>query len=263
MDQQSQKPAQPNLGSAFQLLTVSQKLVEKNWQAFVFVNLLTILFTIGSIFSPSDFTKTADNQPVYAPDWLKDPAIIGAVSAGVVIAIVVGLIFQAMVVALSVRVSRGETPTFSQLWSDGVSFAPRLFLMAIMAGLMILGGLILLIVPGVILIQRYTLAPYLMFDQNIGAKEALKRSRAMGKKYSGLVWAVVGVSIVVSIASGTLGIIPVIGGLLGTALAIWWSLVTPLRYFQLKDLEPESNTPAKANTPQPILGKTQKIKHQK
>ena len=56
---------------------------------------------------------------------------------------------------------------------------------AILSGLAVLGGAILLIVPGIILAIRLQYAGYLLVDKNTGVMEALKKSMAMTK---GVAW---------------------------------------------------------------------------
>jgi hypothetical protein len=50
----------------------------------------------------------------------------------------------------------------------------------------------------------------------------------------GLIYGAIGVTIVIAILAGLIGVIPVLGPLAGAAITIAYSLVLPLRYRQLK-----------------------------
>lgn len=67
------------------------------------------------------------------------------------------------------------------------------FLLSIVLGLIILGGLILLIIPAIIFGVWYSFSIFLLFDKNIGIKEALRQSKNMVK---GRFWKVLGRSLV-------------------------------------------------------------------
>jgi TRAP-type C4-dicarboxylate transport system permease large subunit len=95
-------------------------------------------------------------------------------------------------------------------------------------------GFLLLIVPGVIAVGRLAMAPFIMIDKKAGIEDALKQSNELGRKYFGKVWAVVGVTILISVLTAIISGIPVLGPLAGTAIAISYSVILALRYKQLK-----------------------------
>jgi len=91
---------------------------------------------------------------------------------------------------------------------------------------------LLLIVPGVIAIRRYFLAPYLMLDKDLSIREAMKQSAALSKPYSGSIWGIIGVIVLLSLPS----IIPVIGWAVSFVLMLLYSVAPALRYQELKKL---------------------------
>ena len=104
--------------------------------------------------------------------------------------------------------------------------------MSVLIALMTIGGLILLIVPGLIVIRRYFLAPYVMVDQDTGILESMRRSAAMSKPHSGYIWSIIGVSVLLSLP----GIIPFVGWAVSFVLAVLYSTAPALRYQELKKL---------------------------
>lgn len=71
----------------------------------------------------------------------------------------------------------GSTASFKSLIKVGYSKASGFFAVTALNALIVLGGLILLIIPGVIFMYWFILAPYIYIDQNVSPFEALKRSR--------------------------------------------------------------------------------------
>src|SRR6185436_11176005 len=106
--------------------------------------------------------------------------------------------------------SGGKKPNFSGLWDGTKKFGPRLIGLGIIVGLMLLGGFLLFIIPGLIVLRRYYLSPYYLVDKDLTIGEAMKQSAADSKKYSQYIWSVIGVSVLLSFT----GIIPLIGVLL-------------------------------------------------
>ena len=95
----------------------------------------------------------------------------------------------------------GKTPSYKRLFSH----SDRLFIFIIcqcVYNLIVFSGIILFIIPGIVWGIRYMFAPYLVIDQGLGIKAALKESRNMT---SGVKWDLLGAFVPLSIA-GYLGI---------------------------------------------------------
>lgn len=71
----------------------------------------------------------------------------------------------------------------------------RMFLLQLLVGLTIVGGFILLIVPGIFFALRLSLASYYLVDKNCGVMEAYKASWEGTKGNLGKIWGLVGVNI--------------------------------------------------------------------
>jgi hypothetical protein len=104
----------------------------------------------------------------------------------------------------------------------------KMFLLDILVGLTVLGGLILLIVPGLIFATRLILARYYLVDQHLGVIEAYKASWHATKGNGGKIWGVFGVSLLFILPS-----ITIIGILATIYLTVMYSAVFGLLYLYL------------------------------
>src|SRR6185295_10606488 len=111
-------------------------------------------------------------------------------------------------------------------------FGPRLLGLGIVVGLMLIGGFLLLVIPGLIVLRRYYLSPYYLVDKDLTIGEAMKQSAADSKPNSQAIWAVIGVSVLLSLT----GVVPLIGGILSFVLVSLYSVAAPLRYREIKHL---------------------------
>jgi Uncharacterised protein family (UPF0259) len=233
------KVQQKTVGSVFDLPEKSFNIVKENWQMFAVVNVLTLL---AALFSFDNSDSARENK--YGANSAFDiggfasgselAAIIGLGLAALILVLALAIFLNAMSTALEVRTSKGEKPDFNSLIDAGKKYWARLLGLTILSGLIVLGGLILLIIPGIIAIGRVAMAPYHMVDKDLGIMDSLKASNEMGKTHWQAVWAAILLMIGIGLITSILGVIPVIGSLLGTIVTIFLSLVLPLRYLELK-----------------------------
>lgn len=117
---------------------------------------------------------------------------------------------------VSLKVARGDKPQFADFWNRfGLYF--KMFGANILYTLIVLGGLILLVVPGIYWAIKYAFYPYMVVDKGAGPIEALKLS---GKATHGVKWDLLGwfiVAILISIA----GFLVVFVGLLAALPIVW------------------------------------------
>lgn len=108
------------------------------------------------------------------------------ITAGVVVALlalgIVGAIIQTLVgmgkINLLLKALRDvDSLSFFDLWHPRPFVA--FFLTNLVYGLIVIGGLILLIVPGIIWSIKYIFAPYLVIDKGLGVRDALRESARM------------------------------------------------------------------------------------
>lgn len=121
-----------------------------------------------------------------------------------------------------------------QVFLTGWKKAWKYFLVTTAVGLIIFGGLILLIIPGIMFGVWFSFALFLAIDKNMGIKEALKQSKAMVK---GRFWKVFGRFIVFGLFGFAVGIVLSLLPYVGAVLV---SFASPLfvlpSYLLYKDL---------------------------
>lgn len=133
-----------------------------------------------------------------------------------VISLVISIFVTIATIKISLRFTYGETADFNDLYS-GYPYFLNVLLGGILYALIVIGGLILLIVPGIIWAIKYQFFGYLVIDQNLDAVEAIKKSGAITKGSKGhlfLFWlASFGVNILGVLACGI--------GLFATIPTVW------------------------------------------
>lgn len=225
-----------NLTGAFNLFPKSVEVIKRNINTFV---LLWILPAIWVIITSKDYITSGNDKKILhtgSQSWfsgLPAYAIVSIVGIGVlffVLFVIVSLIIQTMTYTLQLEGAEGKTPPLDHLWKIAKKFWLRILGLSVVTGLLIIGGLILLIIPGLIAIRRYYLAPYFMIDQDSTITEALKKSAAKSKPYSREIWYVIGVTILLSFA----GVMPVIGAGVAFLLTSLYSVAPALRYQEIK-----------------------------
>ena len=78
------------------------------------------------------------------------------------------------------RISDGESPKFTDLFQEYKLFWKYLGV-SILQGLVIVGGLILLIIPGIFWAVRFSFAPLILVDTNMGPIASMKDSYTITK----------------------------------------------------------------------------------
>ncbi len=94
--------------------------------------------------------------------------------------LVLQLVITMGLIRISLRFCDGERGKFADLFSCSPLFFKFLF-GSILCGLIILGGTILLIIPGIIWNIKFYFYSYFIVDEGVGPIEALKRSSAITK----------------------------------------------------------------------------------
>jgi hypothetical protein len=176
----------------------------KNNIAF-FIIMIIILWVAAAV--PSGLGSMSYRMSVGAA------AIFGLVFG--IISFVVGMFVNMAQIKVGLRFSKGETADFPDLYNEYQRFWDFL-LGSILYALIVLGGLILLIVPGIYWAIKYYFYGYLIIDQGMGPMDAIKKSGELtkGVKWNLLVFwlALLGIYILGFLACcvGVLFAIPVI-----------------------------------------------------
>jgi len=194
----------PNLIPSWDLVKPSWRLVVENFEAIIFLYLLpALVIALGTVLLGD--TRLIHHFADLSPrQWL-----------GLKIAAVGGLwslINAAPALYFQAKVAGGKTISLGDAYRQGLKYFWRLIGMFLLFGIIVIGGLILLILPGLlalfIIIHRYYLAGYYLVDQDLGIRQALLRSHHETAPFTPYVWGIVGVqltfTIIASIVSGLL-----------------------------------------------------------
>ncbi len=234
MPKKQKNSSNNGLTSSFDLFNQSSAAVRRNLKVFV------VLYIPGLLSALSSFQKKSKDQSTFATisDNLSglpvsSLVVLGAATALLVaVFMVVAVLYQTALFGLELESSKGKQATYAQLWKLAKKYALRLLGLGIVAGGFIVLGLALFIVPGLILIRRYFLAPYAMVDKDMGIMEAMRYSAELSKPYSGYIWGVIGVTILIAVTN----IVPIFGALIALVLSVLYSVAPALRYQELKKL---------------------------
>jgi hypothetical protein len=104
----------------------------------------------------------------------------------------------------------------------------NMLFLSLLTMLAVIGGLILLIVPGVIIALRLSLASYYLVDRNLGVMEAYKASWHATKGHLGKLWGIIGVGLLM-----VLPVITIVGAVATVYLLFMYSAVGALLYLHL------------------------------
>jgi hypothetical protein len=211
------------LPSAFELFTMSKDAVLRNRKAFLVIAALPALISlVGDYVSTGGFNSTS-------PYFLAASANSNGSFLSFLGLFLTVLLLPA-VVNLELKAAEGKKDQEPEpIIRSSFSFFWRLIGLAILVGVLVAVGLLLLIVPGIILITRYFLSPYVLVSENLSIGEAMKRSAELSKGHAGAIWGVIGVSVLISVTSA----VPVLGGILALVLGILYSCAPAMRYKQL------------------------------
>lgn len=222
--------------SAFALFAKSKEAVQKNLNVFLILYVVPLLFTLISMRRPGRMERREEifngTNPFvnFPPNAIA--ALIGLGAIFVVIGIVLGALYQAMVTSLEFKAVTSKDIKLGALWNMAKKYALRLFLFSVLYAILIGLGLVLFIVPGIIVIRRYYLAPYAMIDKDLSIGDAMRFSADISKPHAMSVWSVIGVTFLI----GLTGAVPIFGGIISLALSMLYSVAPALRYMELKKL---------------------------
>jgi hypothetical protein len=100
----------------------------------------------------------------------------------------------------------------------------------ILAALIYVASIVLLIVPIIWTAAWFFATSYVVADKGFGPIAALKESKRLAGNHKAKVWAIIGVSILISIAAGIASLIPFIGVAATAAGTIWASVASAILY---------------------------------
>jgi hypothetical protein len=166
-------------------------------------------------------------------------AVLGVIGgllviAALVLTVIVGLRLLAVSYLIYLANARRQVRQFKDLYEQSKPLAWPLFSVSVVTALIIIGGLILLIVPGIIFAYWYSLSSYVVVEEGGGVKTALSRSRSLVRGHG---WEMYGFYSATQLV-GALQAIPLLGYVISVVVGWAAGNATALRYEQLIALPP-------------------------
>ncbi len=167
-------------------------------------------------------------------------------AAGAVAMITTGIIFL-LSLALStgawtillLAAARGQKVGVGDAFRRGVKFSGILLLAGLLTFLAIVGGFILLIIPGYIFLAWFYLTQFVVIDEKLGPVAAMKRSKQLVK---GRVVEILGLIALPQVFSAILSLLPFLS-LYASGLSLVLLPAPAIRYLQLKQIEKSTYKP--------------------
>ena len=202
-------------------------LIKPARQAFMFnMGTIVALWVISTAISfISTFFQASSQTTVLGTTTYVRTATPTSMLLSVVGFIITMLVAAGMIYTYIASV-RGKKVAINEALSTGLHFAWKSFLLNILVGFTIAGGVILLVVPGIIFAVRLSLAQYFLVDKNMGVMEAYKASWNATKGQSGKIWGIIGVTFLFAL----LFIIPILGWIAGFVLIVLYSSASAFAY---------------------------------
>jgi uncharacterized membrane protein YesL len=215
-----------------QLWAQSREAVRRNLGVFLFLNSLAILSVAWD-------TGTNLRDKVHGSDWKAVftntlggnngyPHVGGAFI--LVILAIAAVLLSLMSVVLIVHAAKKDKVTLAEVWEDFASKVFRLVGVELLTAFIILLGFLALILPGIYLIGRVILAPYILVDQDTKVFEAIEKSWHLTRDRMTQIYTVLLFTLLLSLPN----IIPIIGPIIAFVLVLSFSVAMPMRYLELK-----------------------------
>jgi hypothetical protein len=243
------------LYGSFELFGQSRKLIQKNIWIFAPLYTVPLVFSFHSwIWTPAIGSQNGHWWTTYS--WFGSglsmssvPSLawysfIGFSFLWLIFVLVVGTLVQIMSQEAQLEATEGKNLDFVRLWGVAKGKGWQMFGLYILMSLYIFVGLILFIIPGLIMLRRYFLAPYILLDTSCSIKEAMEQSAELTKPYSKYIWGIIGVMFLI----GLLNVIPGIGWMLAFLLGMYYSLAPALRYQELMEVKSSHSRSSKPIT---------------
>jgi hypothetical protein len=138
---------------------------------------------------------------------------------------------------LQLAIARHQKMTLREALQVEPAVGWRIFWVTILAGLAVVGGLLLLVIPGIIFATWFYMSAYVVIEEGLSGTAALRRSRELTRNRF---WDALG-SMSLLQAPSILGIVPVLGPIAGPILGFIVMPVAAIRYDQLVKLKASSD----------------------
>jgi hypothetical protein len=213
---------------AFAIYKLSRERVRQNLEPLILLAVLPIglNFVIGFVLGMIMDTNTANGLSQCA-------------------SFVISVYFTVVTTRAYLLAARKKQVNFEQALKIPSSLFWRMLLLNLLVIVSVVGGMVLLIVPGIIIALRLSQATYYLVDQDLGVREAYKASWNATKGHLGKLWGLIGVGFLMLLPA-----ITIIGIIATIYLFFMYSLAAALFYMHLqkvhKAVPAEDAAPAEA-----------------
>jgi len=173
---------------------------------------LTFISTLLSsvVFDPGTTRIVVLGRPVDAPNGRGIFMVLFVGAIGAAISVIIWAVLEAAIMRAAAQATIGDPVDTEASYRYGFKRLGSVILVSLLVGLAVLGGLILLIIPGLIFLGLLSVSIPALIVENLRGTQAMGRSWNLVK---GHFWHAVGVIIVAGIITGFIGgIIGAIGG---------------------------------------------------
>lgn len=236
----AEERASHQLTSAVDLFAKSYSVVRTNLNAYAFI------YAIPAILSIATFAQIMHDSHKYSwgighvisssimgPNWNSNNTSFPVAGAILFVAFLIASVIASLMAAvLNLRAAQGKKVSLSTVWKEfsGGWLWLKLLGLVIVAAVIIFVGFILLIVPGIILLWRLFLAPYILIDKKTTIDEAISQSWRMSKGHAWSIYSILLFSFVLALS----GIVPLVGNLIAFVLATAYAAAPALRYQEIE-----------------------------
>ena len=167
-------------------------------------------FIGGVVFAPDTETITVLGESVETVSARTAGVAILVALVGAVIGVIINAVLQAAIMRGAALGSIGDPVDIDASYKWGFARFGSVLLISILVGLAVVGGFILLIIPGVIFLVMFSVSIPALVVENLRGTDAMSRSWNLVK---GFFWHALGVIVVAAIITAVVGgIIGAIGG---------------------------------------------------
>ncbi|MGH2540774.1 MAG: hypothetical protein ACRDGK_09655, partial [Actinomycetota bacterium] len=186
------------------------------------VVLLTFIsaFFAGVVFAPDTETVTVLGESVETVSGRTAGAAFLVLIIGLVIGVIINAVLQAAIMRGAAQGSIGDSVDIDASYKWGFARFGSVLLISVLVGLAVLGGFILLIIPGLIFLVMFSVAIPALVVENRRGTDAMGRSWNLVK---GHFWHAVGVILLALIIAAVVsGVISAIGTAISDNWFVTW-----------------------------------------
>lgn len=210
------------LSASIDLLIPSANIIKNNLP--VFFILLVVPLLLGSITHPQ--------SPLPAEPTMADVirSMRSMVSPYMLAGSLLSLLFLPFLTYAQWKSGKDGSTTLDDTLRHGSQLFWKLLGIYLLMSIMISVGLFLFILPGIILLRCFVLAPYYLIQYKLPILEALKRSAKESRSYRWYIYGTLGIIVLFSLIGG----FGVVGQICGTILTTLYNVALSLRFHEIR-----------------------------